>query len=187
MKKSECLRVGVGLLDLSPQISSNSGSSGLNRSKEGISCTYEGTDGLQGTRPLLLSSGGIGGGEAIGPFVLTSSGIGVGEGTRPFVLSSSEIGGGEGIEPFVLSSGRISGGEGIGSSVLSSGGIGALEVLACPVLSSGLDGFLGDTAGEAVDLVEDARWHCHWKVSLAGSSYLTNQQHHSDVCSDGST
>jgi len=150
MKKSEGLPVGIGLLDLSPQISSNSSSSGLNRPNERMSCTYEGTDGLQGTRPLLLSSGGIGGGEAIGPFVLSSGGIGVGEGTRPFILSSSGIGVGEGIGPFVFSSSRIGGGGGVGSSVLSSGGIGALEVLACPVLSSGLDGFLGDSAGEAV-------------------------------------
>ena len=150
MKESKCLPVGIGLLDLSPQISSNSGSSGLNRSNEGISCTYEGTDGLQGTGPLLLSSGGIGGGEAIGPFALSSSGIGGGDGTRPFVLSSGGTVGGEGIGPFVLSSGQIGGGEGVGSSVLSSGGIGELEVLACPVLSSGLDGFLGDSAGEAV-------------------------------------
>ena len=51
---------------------------------------------------------------------------------------------------FILSYGRIGGGEGVGSSVLSFGGICALEVLACAILSSGLDGFLGDSAGEAV-------------------------------------
>ena len=149
-EKSECLLVGVGLLDLSPQITSNSGSLGLNRLNEGISCTYEGTDDLQGTGPFLLSSSGIGGGEAIGPFVLSFGGIGGGEGTGPFVLSSGGTGGGEGIGPFVFSSSRIGGGGGVGSSVLSSGGIGALEVLACPILSSGLDGFLGDSACEAV-------------------------------------
>ena len=75
MKTPECLPVGVGLLDLSPQISSNFGSSGFNRSNEGISYAYEGTNGLQGTRPLLLSSGGIGGGEGIEPLYSPQVGL----------------------------------------------------------------------------------------------------------------
>ena len=132
MKKSECLLVGVGLLDLSAHTSSNPGSSGLNKSNEGISSKYEGPDGLRGIRPFVLSFG---------------DGLG---GIGPFVLSFGEIGGGKGVGSFVLSSSGIGEPRGVGSYVLSSSGIGGLEVLACPVLSSGLDGFLGDSAGGSV-------------------------------------
>jgi hypothetical protein len=69
-------------------MSSNSSSSGWNRSNEGISSTYEGTNGLRGTGPLLLSSGGIDAGEETGAFVLALGGIGGGEATGPFVLCS---------------------------------------------------------------------------------------------------
>ena len=132
MKKSECLLVGVGLLDPSAHTSSNSGSSGLNKSNEGISSKYEGPDGYEG----------------IGPFVLSfDDGLG---GIGPFVLSFGEIGGGKGVGSFVLSSGGIGELGGVGSCVLSSGGIGGLEVLAYLVLSSGLDVFLGDSASGSV-------------------------------------
>ena len=160
MKKSECLPVCIGLLDLSPQISSNSSSSGLNKSNEGISSKYEGPDGLRGIRPFVLSFG---------------DGLG---GVGPFVLSFGEIGGGEGVGSFVLSSSRIGEPGGVGSCVLSSGGIGGLEVLECPVLSSGLDGFLGDSAGEAVGsgggctLALSLEGFFSWLILLAKSATL---------------
>jgi len=123
MKKSECLLVGVGLLDPSAHTSSNSGSSGLNKSNEGISSKYEGPDGLGGIGPFVLSFGEIGGGEGVGSFVLSSGGIGEPRGVGSYVLSSSGIGGLEVLACPVLSSG-LDGflGDSAGGSVGSGGG-----------------------------------------------------------------
>ena len=62
----------------------------MNRSNEGISCTYEGTDGLQGTGPLLLSSGGIGRGKQLD--LLYSPLVGLVEGKELDLLYSPLVG-----------------------------------------------------------------------------------------------